>query len=637
MEELLEELSEAVKGLTSSQKDIVALLNDTFKFQKQNSEKTNEKINSDSKLNKDFYSWIRSELPANQKIMFDKMQADAQRMEKYLSINEQILKKAQKNDDTMLEFVKVMQSKKYETGANQMASDYGDQRRKFQDKNFGRTMFDFASEQIPLLGLLTKNYTDAPGSAKNRRAEQAKVMGEVAENKYQNYKEDSFNTHVLGEEGANKHKKGKETLSNYEDTMLKYGSNLFGNRKNNKESEVGPVKNNVYNQPMRDQVKQITSGKVSPVFDAKKAIESLDRGIIGNKNEESSNSDEAIKNAKKTPSDRISRSELTKLPAAYSAGYLYLGDVIKESMRLEDKKQKIDVHESGGGGGVFGMLKNMLPGLLGMIVTALPAILAVGAGAALMAFIVNDTTKRNKERDAILKGLTPAQQAELDKKGIDTSKITMLEDAKAAKGIATGSKGSDIALNLNDSSITANTSILKAKQEAVADAYTNAKNILGDYTAGGYSFQVGSNGGFVITSPDGKKSAQIPSLGDGVKQAIMRNSKFKDRDMDMLESRFDNHIWENKGKPVKFAQGGFVPGNKGDEVQATLHGGEQVRNQGEVSNDFKELKDLMRQQLEINTQLLEELKKNTQITDKKELKVETPQPFPQANRSFVKG
>lgn len=335
-----------------------------------------------------------------------------------------------------------------------------------------------------------------------------------------------------------------------------------------------------------------------------------------------------------------------------------------------------------------------LPGILAVALPALGIAVGVAGLALLITAAVADTKKRQKERDDALSTLTPEQLSDLNKQGIvPTMGSGMTETAKAQVAIAQG-KAAEVDLsganttallgNMGDSEVNTYQAVLAAKEAKAAEDAKNVGNPFEEKPKKGllgfmkraelsksFYWQRGSDGKFWY-SPNASMEPKA-SMISGDLSPYQRNQLFmsggygKDpkyadeyaSEQLQLGLGFDQIMDKAAGNPVKFHTGGMVPGPIGKEQNAKVLGGEVFISPPESKafaanlqkivsglteatsspaaqngGDNNGLADHLRKNEELLGQLLEEMRRNTDVTSKKDLKVETSRVTPTPSRQY---
>jgi hypothetical protein len=240
---------------------------------------------------------------------------------------------------------------------------------------------------------------------------------------------------------------------------------------------------------------------------------------------------------------------------------------------------------------------NLIKTLMPALIAALPEILmaagvvAAIAGVGLLLRPVFD--KADKEKTDILKSLTPEQKKALAAQGIDVSDVSNVEEARAVKGLATGTAATTT--NLSNAETAATLVSLPNQRIAAATISAAKKNedvvaeTLGDYTSGGYYFWKDKDGQ-LWAAKDPTKGVKINDISDPTKQKIVDRwaSKKENRNStlpgvpwsggtigyDQESVAFDMAMLAGGGKPIRFDRGGTVPGPDGQPTPVIAEGGE---------------------------------------------------------------
>jgi len=275
---------------------------------------------------------------------------------------------------------------------------------------------------------------------------------------------------------------------------------------------------------------------------------------------------------------------------------VYITDTLLGKEGPPGEKEK----KGGGVGDIIGGLlgadaiKALIKSAIPALILALPEILAAATVAAIIAAIVDDTSKRNKEKETILAGIP---DEELAKKGIKKKEIVNLEQAKAAQAVVSGKAGTTVDISsqgaveqLMGAGNKTGRALTTAALEGAATTGKTAETVLGDFTKGGYYFWRDQKTGEFWASKnpaDTKQSAPLPSTFAGDIEpinTIVGNAAESSKDKklrsllyaepEIRKMNFLNMLDEAKGKPVRFDRGGEVPGRVGEPQLVQAEGGE---------------------------------------------------------------
>jgi hypothetical protein len=323
-------------------------------------------------------------------------------------------------------------------------------------------------------------------------------------------------------------------------------------------------------------------------------------------------------------------------PAAFATGFLYLGGLIKEAAeRAEDNMEDLDMGSTGGGGGVGeGVMGATVAKLLtsAAVIAGIQSVLAVGsivAGIGLIAYSIwknRDKTDWDYNENAVgtnlYNGGTPANQPNALGVALDQSKLTAQERMTQALN-AYDPEG----MNVDGTRAVTDQKILQK------DMSSNQRGILSDMI----------NSGIIKLTPE-KHGKYLDSFS---RQELQQGYQLY-------------HTQKKLKTPFEqiYHTGGMVPGPVGSEQSAKVLGGEVylsppeskafasnlqkiVDNLSSISpeatsagNSNEELLVALRKHEELLGELVTELKRNTDITDRKELKVETPSVPPSPSRQY---
>lgn len=300
-------------------------------------------------------------------------------------------------------------------------------------------------------------------------------------------------------------------------------------------------------------------------------------------------------------------------PSAFSAGFLYLGDLLIDSSAQAKKDAEAVAEASalggGGGGGIIDTIGKLFSsvGVLSAIGTALSPILSVAlpilgvtAGVVGIVALINSAIKNNaKKNKEIIDNLTPEEREEIFRgvpKGDKGSEVVApktidLSTTNATDVDLSGTNTKAIMLGEGGSGQTV-AEILKAKQEKQKNDIASVGNPFerGLWGFGGlknhFYWQKDTEGNYWY-SPNASmepKAYIIPGdLSSEDKQRLYNFGGFfhnnlyeQETEMDMKYpgSGFDAVLDKAGGSPIKFHAGGIVPGPIGKEQNARVLGGE---------------------------------------------------------------
>jgi hypothetical protein len=308
------------------------------------------------------------------------------------------------------------------------------------------------------------------------------------------------------------------------------------------------------------------------------------RGVLG-ESEEVLNKAALIK-----PVIKPSESDLLKLPAIYSEGFLYLGGI------LTGKGKSIESNASGSGGGLLGGLGGAA-GLLGQLLPLLGVTIGVVAFAALMGKVVkdlNDNSADAKEKREIDEKLSSQENQEaLRERGISYSSdsTSTVATARAAEKVVEGQGAKADVSNqavLRDTALYGGSGTSGQVSRAVqADQLAQRALVLKEMRFTGKKTPANTRGLWWKQGEDGAYYvSKTKSMTEAWQWPFMGAEKNTLSGLAGLGSEagvFDSTLKANKGQPTKFHGGGVIPGLGAEEVPAILKAGETVLSPTESS------------------------------------------------------
>lgn len=527
-----------------------------------------------------------------------KMDYQGRQLKEIVELNRQILKEQKKTAEAQERAEKALRSKEYQSKAAGIAGDYMRELRKSQDRNTLGTLGHHLGENFSgitgVLGILgnalgIKNNLGArgPGDFMSRKkAEEERLYNRAAAN-FRRLGRDTVNGAAFDDPRVYADMQGASTAL---DTQRMDFLNLQRN---------GLASNYARGYKRRG------------------------TGPGGG----TSQAQADVAPAKQNPS----ASDVARLSAGHANGFLLLYNYMKG----ESDKAKADLQgtPTTGGGGLMGSLMSMLPAMLPLLLEAAVPLLIGGGIIALIAGIAANTNQRNAEAADLQKknGLT-------SKDVFNTYGTSNLEATKLAAAAKNGDKSgistaeqADAAKKLVSMNI-ANPTIGKVLVDTSQSLRKNAP--------------WEADGTFRLTKgPNGYLFGGVPIPDDeGVHLKIMSREG---------AVNFTHKSWKDFAEDAStglyskmaFYNGGMVPGPVGQASLATVHGGEMMLTSSEVTQlrqtavqggmgpeALKTLNDL----LAVNKDLLEEMKKNTDITAKSSVKSDTKAPasIPTPSKQF---
>lgn len=350
-----------------------------------------------------------------------------------------------------------------------------------------------------------------------------------------------------------------------------------------------------------------------------------------------------------------SKGDLMKLSGKWVNGSIYVGNIFEDRLKkvlkkmddnnfgnlLEGQKGLLEKIGGGGGLGAIAGLMSLLPKLLPILsAAALASGVIVGLIALLKIGGAEDKAKQNTESTGLLKLAGFSREDYSKDKGIDAKSDFSVEDVKAwieekkGPGFRTYQ---ELIQTITEGRATKEQ--FSTFSKALSDSNMAYKILGGDFL--NYRVEKTPKGTYLVTIGDTTKEVSSEDGINKMKVDLMgRSSTFK-KWMATFGGKptgeyFDKFISEGN----IFHTGGTIPGNRGEEVGIKALAGEVVlspkesleyeKYKKEKSNtvgipntsDFKgsdrPLLEKVSELVEINRQLLEEMKINTKTLDKKE-------------------
>lgn len=587
LEEILQKLKDAIEGMTSSQKNMFDATNKSTKFQE-----------NDSKERKQFYESYKKYMNESQKKTMDQLSDQYEKMEKYLQLNQKIIEKQFKNEEVMLSFIKEMGTSGYRSGSQKVASGHTGARRNMQDANFGGVMMDWIADQVPAIGMLLNRSSSSPGSATNRAAEQGNMLNQAYTSKYNKLSSNAKAIHALGSEEGQRHINMTKGLSDIDDAQLRAARGAMAGGQGQQEG----------------------------------------KGFFAILSDPASI---------KKPAAMITKIDLMKLPSAFSAGSLYVGSILEKLVspfspgNSITKELNAKPNISGGSGGGIG-------GLLSAIGPVGWAAIIAGIGlTAVVSSLVDNENKRTNNTQKNVSSLTPQQVSILSSMGLKVDKV------KGGIADTTGRMGSNqpVSTEITDDEwkeinilASGDISAISGLKPGIGDRFTNAITKQQQQVKKNQVSYRDSKSGKILPGLWWKRMAGSWAYSNKEDGPFLSAQDVTENDLSSLSNgpKFSGRgstssmsLDKNFSTPQKYHTGGVVPGRPGDDIDITAQAGEFVTPKNTVGADFSKMHIALSKLIEQNNVMIEEMKKNTEVTDKKELKVEIPNQHPSASRQTV--
>lgn len=645
---LIEALSSYMKvthRLTFDQKD---MFNNLTKSQHHNTDEIIAKLDS---ISKDFTKKQTKQL--------DKLQENIDESAKRLDLTEAMITQFMEHENNVLKAIKHMNTDSYKAGADALGKQFAEDRRKHQDKNFSESFKDILAEKSPLFKLLSGRTPDAPGSHKQRMEEETKMMRRAYEGKYLTYNKDQLGQ-LAGVTGGG------------------YAEQTYQNR--------AAKMDYIYKtQEFQDINAQKKANRVAPARDASGRFVKQDDPTTWDKNREKlSLVEKNAEEGNKLGSTTYNAGDASKLRKDYVWGPQHivkeLSEVIRES-KVEGKGVKGGITPAKKDVDIDVDAPDKMFKKLGDFMKGNPAVMAGLAGAmvagGLVLAIKGELDKNQGIRES-LTGLTPEQAATANRIEEGTTGTIFgnkdFGETLAAYGVGAGGiKAKDVVEKFSweefqeegqNVKLTgeAKNTYDKALKDYIESSPLQSLNVDPIYPfRNGKLYQMfeGDSDMSPMSFPMSSEVASIifnrvmPRLGTTEDQ---QKRWFKAHNLEFKQvispKNLEDLVSQTKVRRLKFDQGGIVPGPIGRPVMAQVEGGEtivpshkkQVRENldklinGNVTDSSEEVKKLLEQLNATNLALLEEMKKNTKVTESKELTLpqgQTSVPKSPASRTAI--
>ena len=662
LKDLLAALAKQSLNLNNNQKEIFE------KFAKKDSEYIDKLIKG---IEKQETNWNKlfKEFNEDQRKHMNVMQESVDVAHRRLTISENLLDSYAKHEDNLLKFIQHSQRRDYIRGAERIGNSQAKDRQELQDRNFGESFKDILAETSPLFKLFSGRNTDLPGSHKQRMIEQQKSMGQAYDQKYADYQKDQFGRAM----GVNTHQGHVDTArsanidywrtaegfaaQNAKDKAYKdkYGVEPeFNNQSVSKDNHQSTGSMAMWDEEFKryDSFQDINLSSKGKPHDLEKNNDTPQHSpswgenrnklsLLGKDDQEAKNSVEGGKLANITfNAGDVSKMQKRDIvgPQMITEEIRHLAETLTAAGGKEGKTNNNNAVKMG----------NMAETPLGKIIKALgsglsnPYVLGAILGIAAGTIVISAISDFMNEGD--IKNAKTVEEA-----NAATAAATTQGSAAAAAGIPTikeyspavATRNAESAVNINKASLELGDELFKENSTYVKDRM-GIISVIGKDGKSSKLFNVNA-----IPKSTALKWAQYYS-----KKHPEENLKFPAGSEESAAPFIYQKFLQAKYNPIVFDKGGIVPGNIGSAVSATVHAGEtiipshkpQVRENldklinGPISDSSEEVKKLLILINETNKLLLEEMKKNTLITDKKELKVPEnaiKMPPPSANRQFA--
>lgn len=506
-----------------------------------------------------------------------KMDYQGRQLKELVDLNKQILKESQKSAKAVEEFQKAQKSLEYQSKSAYIANDYAENLRKSQDKNtLGTLAHHLGSNYSGIAGLIgmlgrgvgIKNTlgVSAPGDFMARKKAEERNLSQNAGRSLRQLDRDFQGRTAVGADV-------------YADMQGTEGA-LDSHRMDFLNRQKAYMKANY------------ASG-----------YKRRGTGSGGGKSSQE-NADEA--QAKQNPSP----ADVARQSAGTANGFLLLYSALTNKQNDPMK----ELAQGPQGGGLISSLPGMLAPLLPLLLQAALPLLIGGGIIALIAGAVMNTNQRNEDAKKV-RGANGLSDDEV----IKQYGTTNLEASNTAAYLKNGSKSGvstatayDSAVKASQMNISGNGDVSKVlvdtESKLRASSPWSLPNFRGKLTTdgkGNYFY-----GGVLVPA-----SAQQDVMNHD-EQGIFQHGSW---------SKFASDASTGLYKNMSFARGGMVPGGTGQASLATVHGGEMVLTSAEVTQmrqaitnggGSPEMEKIFAELLEVNKALLEEMKKNTEVTGK---------------------
>jgi hypothetical protein len=318
-----------------------------------------------------------------------------------LNINVKLTRTIEKDYQGYRKFIKEFAgAKDYSKAQRDLSREHGRENTRIENRYVLKSFRDQLIKDIPLIGLMTGIFPDSPGSDKDQRMRQKEMNTANTETGLSDlYTAQKAESHTRGAGGEHM-KNVEEYYKRKEDNYGRVEEFLAENRK--KKEQKSSQKRNASGRWMKE----------NPLL-----LEDMRQTT----NAPSEGKESIV--TKPGPLDP-SKSDVQKLPAAYSTGALYIGGLLEEFLGTKEKKQK-----EGGGGGLLGGLEAVA--LLGAILGTAGLGIGLGFGAVKLKEWIQGKQKEKADKEAQdTKELQEMwkDQAFLKSKGVDPSKAMSLPD-----------------------------------------------------------------------------------------------------------------------------------------------------------------------------------------------------------------
>lgn len=556
----LDQLKDAISELTVT-------LQKLAKFQMDNAKEQSKVFKDlekflDPKKNED--DPIQVFTKSQQKIL-QRMDKEVAILREIMNSNVKMVRITEANTQQYRRFINdVTTSKDYEKAMREVSQKHGKENRNYITKNTGKILRDQLVKDVPLLGMLTGNYINSPGSDKWQRSRHKEMSGRNAENETKDvYSRNMLNMISPGEGDA--HMDNIDKLYGKQKARWAQGSEFLNKNAQPKKQQ----RKNKAGRYMRDEPLMIED------------MRGANTASTSGPTEEQAQHKDAVT---KTGPERPTRADVQKLPAAYSTGSLYVGGLLEDffgedSDLAKEIKKTSEKKGGGGGGGLFGGGGGggMMGGLGGAAVGIYGAIL--GGQIAGKVYDMARDALHDPAKNQIRKLLTGSASGRqyMVSRGLDAR---MLE-------------------NMN---------------------FDGLNSLYGDYQM----FALANDQSYMKSVGKTQDDIRFMSSKDiGAAWWEMAKKKTGVSNPRTLE--------DLEGPALsKLHEGGAVPGTKGVETTIKAMPGETVL----TENTSKRMEELLAQNVDLQKQLLEELRKNTEATSS--IKMETKKVPPSATRDFLK-
>lgn len=465
--------------------------------------------------------------------------------------------------------------------AKEVNKSYTRQTQKFIDANTLDSIGNEVIKNIPGLGLLLGKTPGGPGGHDSIVKQGRKNIYEAHTYDFSQKGKDIFAKNILNKSEFKRYQRAKKTLSSNERKARNTYTGSRGGSSGTRRSSQGSSNYSSVENILRE----VSTGQATPdsIRFAMERTSSYDVGAM------------------------------MRLPEAYGGPAIFLANTIREYLGKQPTGNK-QITSSGGGlagevlkGGIGAILPKLLPWLATAFSPAIliPLLVSAGAISLIGGAVMNYFDKEAKMKQTLISAMPESVSAKLTAAGKDVSKLSVeaLRTALIDSGVVIPSSGDpSVDANLKARGIDPEIHKLFEKERGMVNSKLlttlgitkNSKHTLG---------REKDERGIVSYYLDGT----IP---------------ISETDMNYLKSQgkrtgLPNLEATKGGTTYQFHQGGIVPGASNMEIPSVLLGGERV-----LSHDQnKSIETLLSSMVSGQKELIEEMKRNTKVTDEKQLSV----------------